>query len=126
MKLLLMSAVLLSSTALAAPMSAPQRMAPRPTPMWSVVTCSDSDSRNPGTSVSGAGQQTVSNHIIVQGGLTPGPRIGGSGDPAALGPKQDDPGPPPSPDLVALGPKQDDPGPPPSPDLVGCKKAPSH
>jgi hypothetical protein len=79
----------------------------------------------------------VSPKIIVQGG-TPAARssvraIGaparpGSDNPAALGPKQDDPGPPPAPDLhatkaggtgdpAALGPKQDDPGPPPGPDL---------
>ena len=76
----------------------------------------------------------VSPKIIVQGG-TPaarraigGPARPGSDNPAALGPKQDDPGPPPAPDLhatkvggtgdpAALGPKQDDPGPPPAPDL---------
>lgn len=83
--------------------------------------------------VQGGTPATPSPHIIVQGGIAPLPAIGGparpgSDDPAALGPKQDDPGPPPAPDLfatrvggtgdpAALGPKQDDPGPPPAPDL---------
>ena len=83
--------------------------------------------------VQGGTPATPSPHIIVQGGIAPLPAIGpvrpGGDNPAALGPKQDDPGPPPAPDLpatrvggmgdpAALGPKQDDPGPPPAPDLV--------
>lgn len=70
-----------------------------------------------------AGQVVASNHMIVQGGIAPQPMsvmghgtgggggagrsiaamavLGRDGDPHALGPKQDDPGPPPAPDLNA-------------------------
>ena len=56
--------------------------------------------------VQGGTPASPSPHIIVQGGISPHPAIGGparpgSDDPAALGPKQDDPGPPPSSDLHA-------------------------
>ena len=87
--------------------------------------------------VQGGTPAARSPHIIVQGGIDPHPAIGrparpGSDNPAALGPKQDDPGPPPATDLhaskvggtgdpAALGPKQDDPGPPPAPDLRATK-----
>jgi hypothetical protein len=83
--------------------------------------------------VQGGSPAAPSPHIIVQGGIAPLPAIGGpvrpGGDsPTALGPKQDDPGPPPPADLhatkvggmgdpAALGPKQDDPAPPPPADL---------
>ena len=84
-----------------------------------------------------AGHVVPSTPIMVQGGIVPLPAIGGpnrpgTDNPTALGPKQDDPGPPPSPDLhavkvggmgdpAALGPKQDDPGPPPAPELHAVK-----
>jgi hypothetical protein len=75
--------------------------------------------------VQGGTPATPSHHIIVQGGISPRP---GGDSPTALGPKQDDPGPPPPADLqatkvggmgdpAALGPKQDDPAPPPPADL---------
>jgi hypothetical protein len=89
---------------------------------------------NVGPAVCPVHRNAVSPKIIVQGG-TPaiaGRARPGSDNPAALGPKQDDPGPPPAPDLhatkvggmgdpAALGPKQDDPGPPPAPDLHATK-----
>ena len=70
-----------------------------------------------------AGHAAASNNIILQGGTAPQPMsvtghgtgggggagrsnaamavLGRDGDPHALGPKQDDPGPPPAPDLNA-------------------------
>ncbi len=85
-----------------------------------------------------AGHVIPSSRIIVQGGIAASPVMGtairpeSSNSLIAIGPKQDDPGPPPNPDLhvfriggtgdpAALGPKQDDPGPPPSPDLQASR-----
>ena len=58
--------------------------------------------------------------IIVQGGLAPPAGCGGDGGAVAIGPKPDDPAPPPQGHMgamhqgaLAIGPKQDDPAPPP-------------
>jgi hypothetical protein len=72
------------------------------------------------------GHVVASNHIIVQGGIASASAIGsghgtggggGAGGSSAAMPMPGRDG-----DPHAIGPKQDDPGPPPSPDLTSCKK----